>query len=247
MHKNILRKYMRQVMLKGFGIECQEKLLSSSVLVVGAGGLGCPALQYLAASGIGKIGIVDFDKVEVSNLHRQILFSENDLGKPKAIIAGEKITALNNDLSVEVHDIILDEKNGADIISGYDVVIDGTDNFQSRYAINDACVLLDKPFVYGAVFRYEGQLAIFNFLNRGSKTTYRDLFPDPPRPNEIPDCSEAGVIGVLPGIIGTMQAAEAIKIISGIGEVLANRLLTYNMLTNSFYEVEIAACEKNHI
>ncbi|MDO8366075.1 MAG: HesA/MoeB/ThiF family protein [Saprospiraceae bacterium] len=235
-----LSRYQKQMLLKEIGEQGQRLLSQASVLVVGAGGLGCPALQYLAAAGIGRIGIVDFDVVEVSNLHRQILYTLEDVGVLKVEIAAKRVKTLNPEVQVEIFSEKMDTKNALSIIERFDVVLDGSDNFPTRYLINDACVLLDKPLVYGSVFRFEGQVSVFNLLDHGLKTNYRDLFPEPPNPADVVDCNEAGVVGVLPGIIGTMQANEAIKIITGAGSPLANRLFCYNALNNSVYELEIS-------
>ncbi len=233
-----LERYARQISLPNFGIAGQQKLKSAKVLVVGAGGLGCPVLQYLAAAGVGKIGIADGDRVDISNLHRQILFSENDLGKLKATEAAEKLKILNPHLQFEVHPEHLTSRNALEIIHLYDVVVDGSDNFPTRYLVNDACILAEKTLVFGSVFRYEGQVAVFNFplpdgsgakSNDGSRSAnYRDLFPSPPPPELIPDCATGGVLGVLPGIIGSMLAAETIKILAGIGEPLFNKLMMFD-------------------
>lgn len=241
-------RYNRQILLKEFGTASQATLAAAKVLVVGAGGLGCPALQYLAAAGVGTIGIVDFDVVDLSNLQRQTLYSEEDVGKGKVERAAEILRKLNSEIQVKTYYVRLDSKNAWNIIDEYDIVLDGTDNFSTRYLVNDACVLLDKPLVYGAVLRFEGQVGVFNFSVRhgGYKINYRDLFPVPPAPSTVPSCNEAGVIGVLPGIIGTMQAAEVIKLITGIGEPLSNKVLSYNMLTNRFYEVEITTANSDN-
>jgi len=245
---NKYQRYHRQILLDEFGTAAQEKLFQSKVLVVGAGGLGCPALQYLSAAGLGTIGIIDFDIVELSNLQRQTLYSVNDIGKPKAQTAADKLKAFNPDILFQVHNIKLDSKNALEIISGYDVVIDGTDNFATRYLVNDACILRNKPLVYGAVLRFEGQVGVFNLVEKNTniKTNYRDLFPVPPNPATAPSCNEAGVLGVLPGIIGTMQATEAIKIITGIGKPLCNTIVSYNALTNSFYEFLISTAKERN-
>ena len=239
---NKYQRYHRQIVLEGFGIASQERLFQAKVLVIGAGGLGCPALQYLSAAGVGTIGIVDFDVVELTNLQRQTLFNVEDIGKSKAQTAVEKLKAFNPEIVYHVHDIQLESKNALEIIRGYDLVIDGTDNFATRYMVNDACVLLNKPLVYGAVLRFEGQVGVFNLAEKHTniKTNYRDLFPVPPDPSSAPSCNEAGVLGVLPGIIGTMQATETIKIITGIGRPLCNTIVSYNALTNLFYEFLIS-------
>jgi adenylyltransferase/sulfurtransferase len=203
--------------------------------------LGCPALLYLAGAGIGRIGIVDFDLVSLSNLHRQVLFSVHDIGFSKSLRAADILGQMNPDIEIEVFNQKLDNSNALEIIAGFDIILDGTDNFASRYLINDACVLLNKTLVYGAISRFEGQLAVFNKASTSAKipANYRDLFPLPPADNEVLNCEEAGVIGVLPGIIGTMMANETIKLITGIGYPLLNRLLTYNSLNNQFFEMEL--------
>ena len=240
-------RYNRQIILKEFGKEAQEKLLNAKVLVAGAGGLGCPALLYLVAAGAGTIGIVDFDVVDISNLQRQTLYGVDDIGKSKAETAVKKLKSFNPEIEFRIYDLKLDNQNALKIISDYDVVIDGTDNFETRYLINDACVLLDKPLVYGAVMRFEGQAGVFNYKDddTGIKTNYRDLFPIPPDADSVVSCNEGGVLGVVPGIIGTMQAAEAIKIITGIGDVLCNSVLSYNILTNTFYKFAVSKSEKS--
>lgn len=239
-------RYSKQILLKEFGIAAQKKLLNAKVVVVGAGGLGCPALQYLTAAGVGTIGIVDFDLVEISNLQRQILFSVDDIGKSKAETAADKLKALNPEVKFQISNLKLQTSNALEIISQCDLVIDGSDNFSTRYLVNDACMLLDKPLVYGAVLRFEGQVGVFNLADRETniKTNYRDLFPQPPDASSVLSCDEAGVLGVLAGIIGTMQAAEAIKIITGIGKPLCNKIITFNALDNLFYEFEISPGEK---
>lgn len=242
-------RYSRQIILKEFGHAAQEKLSAAKVIVVGAGGLGCPAMQYLAAAGVGTIGIVDFDVVEISNLQRQTIYSVADIGKSKAERTAEILSRFNPDLRIHAYNFKLDSRNAWNIINEYDVVLDGTDNFSTRYLVNDACVLLGKPLVYGAVLRFEGQVGVFNFAGKHDsyKTNYRDLFPKPPLPETVPSCNEAGVIGVLPGIIGTMQAGEVIKIITGIGESLANKIITYNLLSNSMNEFGILPAENKQV
>lgn len=229
-------RYNRQIILNGFGEEGQRKLSAASVLVIGAGGLGCPALQYLAAAGVGKIGIVDDDVVSLSNLHRQVLFTTTDIGLPKTETAAKRLKKMNPAVQLPVYPFRLTNKNALTTLSGYDVVLDATDNFATRYVVNDACVLLRKPLVYGAVSQFEGQVSVFNCTSKEKEVVnYRDLFPQPPAPGSILNCAEAGVLGALPGIIGTMQATEVIKIITGTGKPLANRLLTYNALTNESF------------
>ena len=245
---NTYHRYQRQIVLEQFGPGAQEKLFLAKVLVVGAGGLGCPALQYLAAAGVGTIGIIDFDLIELTNLQRQTLYSVDDIGKPKAQTAADKLKAFNPEIYIQFYNIQLNSKNALELIKEYDVVIDGTDNFATRYLVNDACVLLNKPLVYGAVLRFEGQVGVFNLADpkTNNKTNYRDLFPKPPDPSSVLSCSDAGVLGVLPGIIGTMQAAEAIKIITGIGHPLSNTILSYNVLNNRFYDFIISPAKQDN-
>lgn len=234
-------RYQRQTSLKEFGEAGQEKLCNFKVLVIGAGGLGCPALQYLAGAGIGTIGIVDQDTVSISNLHRQVLYSSDDIGLSKALRAADILTALNPEIDIVAYNEMLVPENALNIISQFDIILDGTDNFASRYMINDACVLSGKTLIYGAISRFEGQIAVFNHdtVDGAAKTNYRDIFPSPPAEGEILNCEDAGVIGMLPGIIGTMMATEVIKLVTGIGTPLVNRLMTYNSLTNQSYELQI--------
>lgn len=228
---NEIQKFSRHLKLPDFGIWEQEKLKDAKVLVVGAGGLGCPVLQYLTASGVGTIGIVEFDKIEISNLQRQVLYNEGDVGAPKIQKARESIKKQNPSLEVQLHEVQLQNENAIEIISQYDLVIDGSDNFPTRYLVNDACVLSDKPLVYGSVYRYEGQVAVFNVLleNGLRSCNYRDLFPEPPPPELAPNCAEGGVLGVLPGVIGCLQVNEAIKVITGIGDALVNKILIVDL------------------
>jgi sulfur-carrier protein adenylyltransferase/sulfurtransferase len=227
-------RYQRQVAMKGFGEAAQNALQNAKVLVIGAGGLGCPVLQYLVAAGVGRIGIVDDDTVSLSNLHRQVLYDTNDIGKQKVSVASAKLRQMNPDTELIEYKIHLNNSNCLDIITAYNVIVDCTDNFASRYMVNDACVLKGKPLVYGAVSRFEGQVAVFNVLQKGKERTgnYRNLFPVQPEQDEVMNCAEAGVLGVLPGIIGSMQANETIKLITGIGEPLVNQLLTFNAINN---------------
>lgn len=236
-------RYHRQIILKQFGEGGQYKLLQAKVLVAGAGGLGCPILQYLAAAGVGTLGVVDDDVVSLSNLHRQLLYNMHDLGLLKAERAAFVLQQLNPEIIINVYTERLTAKNALDIISEYDIIVDGTDNFSTRYIINDACVLLNKPLVYGAASQFEGQVAVFNVHQQNGEqpVNYRDLFPQPPKDDEVLNCGEAGVLGVVPGIIGTMQANEAIKLITGIGEPLLNRMLAYNALNNQIYELVLSA------
>ncbi|MBT1703653.1 molybdopterin-synthase adenylyltransferase MoeB [Fulvivirgaceae bacterium PWU20] len=227
-----LKRYNRHLILKGFGVEAQQRLKASKVLVVGAGGLGSPALLYLAAAGVGSIGIVDHDVVDISNLQRQVLYTEDDLGKSKAEQAAQRLKLINPHSQIAVYKEKITSENALSIITPYNVVLDGTDNFPTRYLLNDACVILNKPLVYGSILEFEGQVAVFNLKQEDGdySANYRDLFPEPPPPEAVPDCSQAGVIGVLPGIIGSMQALEVIKIIAAKGEPLANQLLIFDGL-----------------
>ncbi len=227
-----LYRYSRQILLPGFDKEGQEKLKQGSVLVIGAGGLGSPALLYLSAAGVGRIGIVDFDTVDESNLQRQVLFKTDDVGKNKVHLATERLKELNPHLKIEPHHLHLDSTNAMGILANYDVVVDGSDNLPTRYLVNDACVFLKKTLIYGAIFQFEGQASVFNqLLKDGTRgPNYRDLFPEPPPPEMVPSCSEGGVLGVLPGIIGCIQANEVIKILAGIGTTLSGRLLLFDSL-----------------
>lgn len=223
-------RYERHLVLPGFGEAAQLKLKAAKVLVIGAGGLGCPLLQYLAAAGVGTIGIVDPDRVSSSNLQRQVLYGERDLGKLKVEAARERLLDLNPHLTISVYPVFLSKNNSEKILSEYQIIADGTDNFPTRYLVNDTCVLTGKPNVYGSIFRFEGQVSVFNLrLPDGSRSpNYRDLYPSPPPPHQVPNCAEGGVLGVLPGIIGAMQANEVIKIITGIGKPLAGRLVLFD-------------------
>ena len=238
--ENYNARYARHYSLKDFGQEGQQKLAAAKVLVIGAGGLGCPVLHYLVASGIGGVGIVDNDIVSLSNLQRQVLYATDDLGKFKVEVAAEKLKRLNPETKITIYKTAISSKNALEIIVNFDIVVDCTDNFASRYLINDACVLLDKPLVFGAVYQYEGQVAVFNVKDKnGVQANYRHLFPNPPQSDEVQNCNEAGVLGVLPGIIGVMQATEVIKLLTKIGEVLLNKLLTYNLLNHEIFILEI--------
>jgi len=233
-----LARYQRHLSLAGFGPEAQLKLKHGSVLVIGAGGLGCPLLLYLAAAGVGRIVIVDADQVDVSNLQRQVLYTTADAGQPKAEIAARRLRTLNPCITIEAHAVRFNRTNALALIRGCDLVVDGSDNFATRYLVNDACVLTDRPLVYGAIQGFSGQASVFNW--RGGPT-YRCLFPEPPEAGSVPNCSEAGVLGVLPGIIGTVQATETIKLLTGIGEPLSGRLLLWDALTMATQTVRFAA------
>ena len=235
-----LKRYSRHLILKEFGYEGQLKLKNSHVLVVGAGGLGCPVLLHLAAAGVGNIGIIDFDVVQESNLQRQVLFTLHDIGKNKAEAARQRLLLLNQHIAISAFTSRITSENALELINNYDLVIDGSDNFPTRYLLNDASVLLNKPLVYGSVLEYEGQVSVFNvFKNNQFSANYRDIFPFPPVAGVVPDCERAGVLGVLPGIIGCMQANEAIKILTGKGEPLSNRLLIIDSMTLDFTKIEI--------
>jgi sulfur-carrier protein adenylyltransferase/sulfurtransferase len=238
----LYERYQRQMILKEFGKEGQQKLLQAKVLIIGAGGLGCPVLKYLAAAGVGTIGIVDDDVVELNNLHRQVLYSVNDIGLSKAEKAAQVLRQMNPEIKIVSYPERLTAQNALRIIDEFEIVVDGTDNFSTRYMINDACVLLNKPLVYGAISQFEGQVSVLNFrLNENNEAVnYRDLFPIPPKEDEILNCAEAGVLGVLPGIIGAMMANETIKLITGVGELLVNKLLTYNALNNQVYQFTLS-------
>ena len=233
-----LLRYQRHLTLAGFGPAAQEKLKRGSVLVIGAGGLGCPALLYLAAAGVGRLVIVDSDRVEISNLQRQVLYRESDAGEGKAATAAQRLRALNPAITIEPHATRFTRANALDFVRSADVVLDGSDNFATRYLVNDACVLADRPLVYGAIQGFTGQASVFNW--RGGPT-YRCLFPEPPEPGTVPNCAEAGVLGVLPGLIGTVQATEAVKLLTGLGEPLSGRLLLWAALGMTTQIVRFAA------
>ncbi len=235
-------RYNRQTILKGFGVEGQQKLALAKVLVVGAGGLGAPVLTYLNAMGVGRIGIVDSDIVSLSNLHRQVIYGRSDIGQSKVIAALGKLKAQNPNNDIKVYNSFLSTKNALKIISEYDLVVDTSDNFPTRYLVNDTCVILKKPFVYGALHGFEGQVSVFNYQGG---PTYRCLFPKMPNENEAPNCNEHGVLGILPGIIGNLQALETIKIIAGIGEVLSGKLLIFEALQQAYQKINFKLNPEN--
>jgi len=237
-----LSRYSRHIKLNGVGISGQEKLKAAKVLVIGAGGLGCPVLQYLSAAGVGTIGILDGDKVDESNLQRQVLFAQADIDAPKAKTAALKLKAQNPNVNFKVANTNVTTENILSLIEYFDIIVDCTDNFPTRYLINDACILKDKPLVFGAIHQFDGQVSVFNYKNGPS---YRCLFPE--APSDVPNCSEAGVIGVLPGIIGTIQANEVIKIILEIGDVLTGKLLSLNALNYEFSIIEFDKTEESNI
>lgn len=225
-----MARYARHIAIPEFNVEGQKRLKAAKVLVIGSGGLGSPVLLYLAAAGVGHLGIVDFDVVDDSNLQRQVLFTVDDVGKSKAETAKKRLHALNPHIKITVHNTRLTKENALDLINQYDIVADGTDNFPTRYLVNDACVLSGKTNVYASIFRFEGQVSVFNYLNEDGTRgpNYRDMFPEPPPPGLVPNCAEGGVLGVLPGIIGSLQASEVIKVITGIGEPLAGRIFLFD-------------------
>jgi adenylyltransferase/sulfurtransferase len=231
-----ISRYSRHLLLAEIGIEGQKRLKAAKVLLVGTGGLGAPLALYLAAAGVGKLGIVDFDFVEESNLQRQVIHGTRDVGRPKVASAKDKIKSINPRVEVETYNVMLTSKNALEIIEGYDLVADGTDNYQTRYLVNDACVLLGKPNVYGSVFQFEGQASVF-YAKEGP--CYRCLYPEPPPPGLVPSCAEGGVVGVLPGIVGCLQANETIKLITGGGDSLTGRLLLFDAWTMKFRELRI--------
>lgn len=239
-----IRRYRRQIILPEIGLEGQEKLKKAKVLVVGAGGLGCPVLQYLTAAGIGKIGIVEFDKVDESNLQRQVLYGSLDVGKLKAIIAKNWLEHLNSLVEVEIFNLKLVATNAIGIIKKFDLVVDATDNHEAMYIINDACIILDKPMVHGAIFKFEGQVSVFNFKGGPTYRCYNPYKKTTTLKNSIP--SDVGLMGVLPGITGSIMANEVIKIITGIGQVLSGKLLIFNILNYNFYAINIENIPENH-
>lgn len=229
-----IRRYSRHIILPEVGGKGQKRIMSSKVLLVGVGGLGSPAALYLAAAGVGTLGLVDFDSVELSNLQRQVIHTTPDLGKPKVVSAREKINAINPDVRVVEWPERISAANVKDIITDFDVVLDGTDTFGSRFLLNDACVLMGKPLVYGAVFRFEGQVSVFL---PGQGPCYRCLVPEMPPPGSVPSCQEAGVLGILPGIVGLFQATETLKLLLGVGRPLVGRLLLFDALEMEFQEL----------
>jgi molybdopterin/thiamine biosynthesis adenylyltransferase/rhodanese-related sulfurtransferase len=231
-----LRRYGRHLVIPEVGTAGQERLKASRVLLVGAGGLGSPLALYLAAAGIGRLGMVDFDTVDESNLQRQVLYGESDVGRPKLEVAAERLREINPHCRVQPHAVRLDSSNALEVMAGYEVVVDGSDNFPTRYLVNDACVLAGKPNVYGSIFRFEGQVAVF----WGSEgPCYRCLFPEPPPPGLVPSCAEGGVLGILPGVIGALQANETVKLLLGIGEPMVGRLLLFDALKMQFRELKL--------
>jgi molybdopterin/thiamine biosynthesis adenylyltransferase/rhodanese-related sulfurtransferase len=234
--KEELERYSRHLIMPEFGVAAQRKLKNARVLIIGTGGLGSPTCLYLAAAGVGKLGIIDFDRVDASNLQRQIIHTTPDVGRSKIESAREKIQALNPHVEVVGYEQAFEAQNAKEIVADYDLVIDGTDNFPTRYLTNDVCVLLNKPNIYGSIFRFEGQASVF-WAAHGP--CYRCLFPTPPPPGLVPSCAEGGVLGILPGIIGVIQATEAIKVLTGIGEPLVGRLQLFDALSMKFRELKL--------
>src|SRR5687768_10473974 len=247
--KEELARYNRHIIIPEFGLESQQKLKAAKVLVVGSGGLGSPVLLYLAAAGVGTLGIIDFDVVDDSNLQRQILFGVESVGIPKVEAAKQRLVALNPHINIRLYNEQLTSKNALDIIRDYDVVADGTDNFPTRYLVNDACILTGKPNVYASIFQFEGQVSVFNYRNAKGEVgpNYRDLYPTPPPPGLVPSCAEGGVLGVLPGIIGSMQASEVIKVITGVGETLSGRFFIFDALNFETRTFKISRRDDNPI
>ena len=234
--KEAVLRYSRHLIMPEVGMDGQLKLKAAKVLCIGTGGLGAPLGQYLAAAGVGRIGLVDFDRVDLTNLQRQILFSTGDVGRPKIQAAAERLRGLNPDIQIDTFETMLTSENALDILKDYDIVVDGTDNFATRYLVNDACVLLGKPNVYGSIFRFEGQASVFGYPDG---PCYRCLYPEPPPPGLVPSCAEGGVLGVLPGIVGSIQAAETLKLIIGKGEPLVGRLLLFDALSMRLRELKL--------
>jgi adenylyltransferase/sulfurtransferase len=231
-----IKRYSRHLIMPEVGVDGQRRLKGGSVLCIGAGGLGSPAAMYLAAAGVGRIGIVDFDVVDFSNLQRQIIHGTTDVGRSKLASAKDRLLAINPHIQVDTYEVALSSENALELFKPYDVILDGTDNFPTRYLTNDACVLLGKPNAYGSIFRFEGQASVFS-TKEGP--CYRCLYPEPPPPGLVPSCAEGGVLGVLPGVIGVIQATEAIKLITGIGEPLIGRFLIYDALRMKFRELKL--------
>jgi molybdopterin/thiamine biosynthesis adenylyltransferase/rhodanese-related sulfurtransferase/molybdopterin converting factor small subunit len=247
--KEELARYNRHIIIPEFGMEAQLKLKAAKVLVIGSGGLGSPVLLYLAAAGVGTLGIVDFDVVDDSNLQRQVIFGVEEIGKPKVEAARRRLQSLNPYIRLNIYNTHLNSQNALDILRDYDVIADGTDNFPTRYLVNDASVLLGKPNVYASIFQFEGQVSVFNYRDKNGKPgpNYRDLYPSPPPPGLVPSCAEGGVLGVLPGIIGSLQALEVIKVITGVGESLSGRFYIFDALNFESRTFTIKAREDNPV
>ncbi len=236
------KQYIRQIRVPEFGNDGQNKLANAKILVVGAGALGCPALLYLAASGVGTLGVLDADEVDITNLHRQVLYTHPDLGIPKALSAASRLKAMNPSISITPHQVHLHKGNALEIIKNYDLVVECSDNFPTKFLVNDACVMLGRPFIIGGAIQFSGQLSVYNY--KGGPT-YRCLIDEEPDPLEVPSCSEAGVIGMVPGVIGTLQALEALKVLTGVGQTLSGKLLHFDGLTMQFSTFDISLNPKN--
>jgi molybdopterin/thiamine biosynthesis adenylyltransferase/rhodanese-related sulfurtransferase len=238
--KEEVARYSRHLIIPDVGVDGQKRLKNAKVLVVGAGGLGSPALLYLAAAGVGTLGIVEFDVVDESNLQRQVIHGQSDIGRPKAESARDSIAEINPFVTVNLHQVHLSSENALEVFAGYDLILDGTDNFATRYLVNDAAVLLGKPYVWGSIFRFEGQVSVFwEDAPNGQGLNYRDLYPEPPPPGMVPSCAEGGVLGVLCASIGSIMVTEAIKLLTGIGEPLLGRLMVYDALEMSYRTIKI--------
>lgn len=239
-----LRRYSRQIMIPEFGIEGQEKLKKSKVLVIGAGGLGCPVLQYVAAAGVGKVAFAEFDMVSEANLQRQILYGSDDVGKLKSVIAKKRLEALNSLVEFEIFNLRIDAGNSSRILKDFDVVVDATDNLETRYIINDTCVILNKPMVHGAIYKFEGQVSVFNYMEGPTYRCYNPLVDKSDFKNPSP--GNVGLLGVLPGITGSLMANEVIKIITGVGNVLSGKVLLFNIFNYSFHMITVKNIPQNH-
>lgn len=244
LNREEIKRYARHLSLENVGLEGQERLKSAKVLVIGAGGLGAPILQYLTAAGVGTIGIVDHDIVDESNLQRQVIFSMEDIGKPKVEAAIDRLQQLNSFVQFHAYQTALETSNALDLLRDYDIVIDGTDNFPTRYLVNDACLILDKPFVHGSIFKFQGQISVFNYQNGPS---YRCLYPEAPSAAEAPNCSDVGVLGILPGVVGTRMASECIKMILGIGTVLNGIVEVVDVLQNRNVQMKVQRNDANFL
>lgn len=240
------RKYEKQIMLPEIGVTGQEKLKKSSVVVVGVGGLGCPVVQYLTAAGIGKLGIIEFDKVDETNLQRQVLYGTLDVGKLKSIIARDRLNHLNPLVQLEIINLKLDSVNAITVLKDFDLVVDATDNYETRYTINDACIVLNKPMVHGAIYKYEGQVSVFNYNGGPTYRCYHPEKADLSQSFKNPKPSDVGLLGVLPGITGTFMASEVIKIITGAGNILSGKILIFNIMDNSFRTITVKNIPENH-
>lgn len=242
MDQDFFNRYQRQMQLQSFGLQGQQKLSTARLLVVGLGGLGCPAAQYLVGAGVGKIGLVDGDNIEIHNLHRQVLYSTSEVGRPKVGVAKEKLSALNPTIEIETFNEFISQKNVFEIAENYDIILDGSDRFETRYLLDNFCTVKNKTYIYGSVFEFEGQVAVFNYAQ--NQISYNSLFPDKPKKGTIPSCAENGILGFLPGIIGSMQALEAVKYICNLKKENAFELIHYNALTQEIYKTSASPNKK---